>query len=60
MEKQLDEADAAFDQPPSDQAAAAEIARLGIVHAVEFFGRFGFLAQIERLLAAVCIRAASS
>ena len=45
----LDEADAALDQPPGDQAFAAEIGGARLVDAVERAGLGRFLAQIDGL-----------
>ena len=56
----LHEADAALDHPAGQQAVAAKAGRLRLVETVEFFGRFGFLAEVEQFGGANWSRAASS
>ena len=50
VHEELHETDAALDQPAGDEAAGAELARFGLVEAIECFGGRVFLAQIERFL----------
>ena len=60
-QEQLHEPDAALDQSAGDQAARAILPRDGIVEAIKFLCRFGFLTQMSSAsLAADCIRAANS
>ena len=57
----LDEADAALDQPPGDQALAAEVGGTRLVDAVELAGLGRFLAQVDGFgRQDCCMRNASS
>ncbi len=44
---QLDEAHARLDEPPGQQALAAEIGGLLVVDAVQFLGRFRLVADVH-------------
>ena len=47
IDEELHETNAALDEPPRDEAAAAVAVGLASAEAVHFFGGFGFLIEVE-------------